>query len=44
MVMISAYELMAWASSKYLHALGVLGRIAMRNGLSEVFDENVWTT
>jgi hypothetical protein len=44
MVMISAYELMDWASSKYLYPLGVLGRIAMRNGLSEVFDENVWTT
>jgi putative ABC transport system ATP-binding protein len=39
-----ARAFMDWASGRFRCRLGVLGRIAMRNGLSEVFDENVWTT
>jgi hypothetical protein len=37
MVMISRHESMDWVSDKFRHRPEVLGRTAMRNGLSEVF-------
>jgi hypothetical protein len=40
MVMISQHESMDWVSGKFRYRPGVLGRTAMRNGLSEVFAEN----